>query len=244
MIAILPIVSSSPAVVPALISPENCMTEMKISCERPWLSVDLNARHRVFSWTMNAPGFIEADKIVWREVRDSDLTPELDAHQWLLQELRQAGNEKAVAFLTSRNIDFHHYAENCIDGETVACLVTAGLSNAERVGKRHGPQNRFGTINILLTTSSALTDAAMIELMSIVVQARTLAVLEADIRIGHEQLPATGTGTDCVAIASPLSAEGSRCIYAGLHTAIAEAAGAAVLAAMYEALKIWKANHL
>ncbi|MFK4825214.1 adenosylcobinamide amidohydrolase [Paenochrobactrum sp. BZR 588] len=220
------------------------MIDMNINCERPWLTVDLGHSHQVLSWTLNAPGFVETDRIVWREVRNSDLTPELDAHQWLLQELQRTGNKNAVAFLTSRNIDFHHYAEACVESEKVSCLVTAGLSNAERVGTRHGPQSRFGTINILVKTSSTLSEAAMIELMSVVVQARTLAVLETDIKIGNQQLKATGTGTDCVAIASPLGNLSSHCFHAGLHTAIAEAAGAAVLSAMYEALDVWKKNHL
>lgn len=200
--------------------------------------------HQVLSWTLNAPGFAVTDKILWREVSNSDLTPELDVYQWLLQELQQTGNEQAAAFLTSRNIDFHHYAEACVESEKVSCLVTAGLSNAERVGIRHGSQNRFGTINILVKTSSTLSEAAMIELMSVVVQARTLAVLEADIKIGKKQLRATGTGTDCVAVASPLGKLSSHCIYAGLHTALAEAAGAAVLSALHEALTVWKKNHL
>lgn len=229
------------------------MADMKISCKRPWLSVDLGCSHNVLSWALNAPGFTQTDTVVWREVRNADLTPELDAHQWLLQELQRTGNRQAVAFLTSRNIDFHHYAEKIIEGEKVACLVTAGLSNAERVGMRHESHNRFGTINILLKTANPLSQAAMIELMSVVVQARTLAMLEADIKIGYELLPATGTGTDCVAIASPLSVDSlslklsnapSPGIYAGLHTAIAEAAGAATLSAMKEALTVWKQNHL
>lgn len=230
--------------VPALIKLNDQMADMKFTCERPWLSVELGCAHQVLSWTLNAPGFVETDRIVWREVRNADLTPELDAHQWLLQELLQTGYQQSVAFLTSRNIDFHHYAEMSVEGEKLSCLVTAGLSNAERVGTRHGATNRFGTINILLKTSSTLSQAAMIELMSVVVQARTLAVLEADIKIGVEKLPATGTGTDCVAIASPLISDEGQCIYAGLHTAIAEAAGAAVLSAMNEALTVWKRNHL
>ena len=231
-------------VVQALIKPSRRMADMKFTCARPWLTVELGSVHQVLSWTLNAPGFVEADKVVWREVRNSDLTLELDAHQWLLQELQCSNNAQAVAFLTSRNIDFHHYAEKSVEGEKVSCLVTAGLSNAERVGVRHGPQNRFGTINILVKTASHLSQAAMIELMSVVVQARTLAVLEADIKIGAQQQASTGTGTDCVAIASPLRGDEAPCIYAGLHTAIAEAAGAAVLSAMHEALTIWKKNHL
>ncbi|MGU3574333.1 adenosylcobinamide amidohydrolase [Brucellaceae bacterium C25G] len=218
-------------------------TKMAIECKRPWLQVGLGSLHKVLSWTLNAPGFVLTDSVVWREVRDADLTPELDARQWLLQELETKGLAKAVSFLTSRNIDFHHYAEKVVEGESVACLVTAGLSNAERVGMRHSPENRFGTINILLKTSSSLSDAAMIELISVVVQARTVAVVEADIQIGDEGLAATGTGTDCVAIACPLTNSPPQCIYAGLHTAIAEAAGAAVLSAMKEAISVWKTDH-
>ena len=48
---------------------------MRIACDRPWLGVDLGAPHRVLSWAVHRPGLVSAQRILWREVRDADLTP-------------------------------------------------------------------------------------------------------------------------------------------------------------------------
>lgn len=59
--------------------------------------------------------------------------------------------------------------------------------------------------------------------MRIAAEARTLAILEAGLELAEGQ--ATGTGTDCRVIAAPPGDEP----FVGLHTALDEARGAAVL---------------
>ena len=75
---------------------------------------------------------------------------------------------------------------------------------------------------------------------SVAVEARTLAVLEAGFATGPDGAAATGTGTDCVVIASPIGWD--EAVFAGLHTALGEAVGAAVLAAMRAAVGEWMAE--
>ena len=62
----------------------------------------------------------------------------------------------------------------------------------------------------------------------------TYSVTTADMGF-YLQVVATGTGTDCVALACD-PGEGR---YAGLHTAAGEAVGAAVLAAVAEGVRAW-----
>ncbi len=210
---------------------------MDVDCNRPWLVADLGAPHRVLSWSINAPGFVTARHVVWREVRNADLPPDLDALSWFRQDMRSAGHGEAVGLLTSRDIRRHHFHEAQVEDEAAACLATAGLSNSERVGRRQHLRPQVGTINLLVRVNRRLSDGAMIEAMSIAVQARTLAVLEAGVETLPDGAAATGTGTDCVAVACPLGA--AERDYAGLHTALGEAVGAAVLDAMRAAVAEW-----
>ena len=66
--------------------------------------------------------------------------------------------------------------------------------------------------------------------------------LEGELAAAGHDLPtgtASGTGTDCIAVA----AEPGDTAFAGLHTVIGEAAGAATLAAVRRGVKRWLADH-
>ncbi len=207
---------------------------MRVTLARPWLELDLGAQARVLSWSLTRPGFVTAQRILWREVRNADLPEDLDVLAWFRGELAARGAEDAVAMLTSRDLDAFETAEVEVEGVTATCLATVGLSNAERIGTRMDRSGKdWGTINIALHLDLGLSDAALLEVMSIVTQARTAAVMEA----GHH-LPtglATGTGTDCIAVAAPAG----DAPFAGLHTPQGEAAGRAVYEAVRKGAEIW-----
>ena len=207
---------------------------MKITLDRPWLSVDLGAPHRVLSWSLTRPGFVDARTILWREVRNADLPKEFDVQRWLEGELTACGHAEAVTMLTSRDLDAYEVADVTVDGATARCVATVGLSNAERIGTRLDRSGKdWGTINIAVIVDQPLGDAALVELVSIAAQARTTAVIEAnhDLPTGR----ATGTGTDCVAVA----AQAGNAPFAGMHTPIGAAAGRAVYQAVCAGADIW-----
>lgn len=210
---------------------------MIVTCARPWLVADLGAPHRVLSWAVHRPGLVPADRIIWREVRDADLSEGFDAGPWLAAELGARG-DTAVGLLTSRDLRFHHHARAVVDGIAVEALVTAGLSNAEAVGARLAPgMAHWGTINIAVQVGTPLSDPALYEALSIISQARTAAVMDhgPDLPTGR----ATGTGTDCIALAVP---PGAGLPHAGLHTAMGEALGQAVRQATAAAVIEWMAK--
>lgn len=179
--------------------------------------------------------------MVWREVRNADLTPDVDPLALLRDGLEGLGALDAVAMMTSRDIRRHFTARAEVEGVTAACLATVGLGNGERVGRRrHARPPGFGTVNMLVHVTRALDDAALLEAQSVAVQARTLAILEGDYRPDESLPPITGTGTDCVVVACPVT--GSPAPYAGLHTAIGEAIGAAVLGAVRAGVADWLAE--
>lgn len=209
---------------------------MKLALQRPWLVATLPERRRMLSWSLTSPGFAQARRIVWREVRNADLPPELDARRWLAEEAASAGYKDCVCMLTSRDVGSYAEAAANIEGMCVAAAATVGLSNAERVGARQSRPRFPGTINIAVSIDSPLSDGAMIEALSLVAEARTLAVLEAGLPLASGL--ATGTGTDCIVVAAP-SGEAA---YAGKHTPLGEAIGEATLTAMRQGVRRWTAE--
>ena len=205
-----------------------------LTLARPWLEFDLGALMPVLSWSVNRPGLVQARRILWREVRNADLPCDLDVDAWLEAELRARNALDAVTLLTSRDIRLFTQAQ-AREGEVTAhAIATVGLSNAERVGHRVDRTGHdWGTINVAVKVEAGLTEAARLELMSIVTQARTAAVME--VRWPLPSGIATGTGTDCLAIAAP--AGDTR--YAGLHTDVGVAAGRAAFEAVLQGAQDW-----
>ncbi len=207
----------------------------------PWLICDMERSRRVLSWALNRPGYCDSRHILWRKVDDADLPVERDVRAWLEGELATAGYAGAPCLLTARRLDAFERASATAGDVTAHCIATVGLSNAERVGARHRPgadaAGSWGTINVALLVDHPLSDGALLECLSIVAEARTVAVLESGLDLPTGT--ASGTGTDCIAVA----AEPGNTAFAGLHTAIGEAAGAATLAAVRRGVKRWLADH-
>jgi adenosylcobinamide amidohydrolase len=205
---------------------------IRVELTRPWLVAHLARPMRVLSWAPVRPGFTTAARVVWREVKNADLTPDLDVEAWYEGEMARWPD--AVGMLTSRDIGTFRLAVVEVEGIHAACLATVGLSNAEAVGKRRPYHTAdWGTINTCTAVSAALTEPAQLEALSIAVQARTAAVMS--IGLPLDTGTATGTGTDCAALACD-PGEGK---YAGLHTAIGEAIGAATRQAVADAGADW-----
>ena len=212
---------------------------LSIKLDRPFIVVSFAHPQRVLSWSMLRPGFQVVDRVAWLEVRNKDLPHDVDAGEVIRRRIADAGLDDAVVLVTSRDVTRYRVAEAAVEDVVARCLTTVGLSNSERVGMRlHQPPHFPGTINTLVQVSQPLSEAALIEAMSIATEARTLAVLEAGVQRGGVTI--TGTGTDCIAIAAPIA--GVEVHYAGKHTAVGEAVGAAVYEAMRDGIRDWKSD--
>lgn len=211
-----------------------------VTCARPLLVARFATPRRMLGWAINRPGVTLADRVAWLEVTDADLPEDCDPVALLDSRLAALGAGGAVGFLTARDVRRHHVADARVGRISASALVTAGLSNAGRVGAARTDWRppKAGTINILASVSCPLTEAAFLEALSIVVAARTAAVLE--LGLSRPEGRVTGTGTDCVILAAPV--EGAPEAYAGLHTEVGEALGRAVQAAMTEAAAAWLAE--
>lgn len=208
----------------------------QISQTDPWLEVRFAQPMECLGWTPQHGGQVVADRVLWRAVRDHDLTPELDVLPWLAGETAGQGASHAPCFLTARHLRHYTTAEATVEGITARALATAGLGNAEHIGARLRPDAKIGTINLLVMLDHPLEFAAKLEALSLMAEARTLAMVEKAI-----PLPAglaTGTGTDCLCLASPPSS--GRLAFAGKHTALGEAVGRAARDALRQAITAWE----
>lgn len=207
---------------------------MSVTVDRPWVDFDLGEEMRVLSWAISRPGLVRARRILWREVRNADLPADLDVYDWLEGELAARDASDAVCFLTSRDVRAVTQARACVGQASALAVATTGLSNAERVGTRF-PRDPsvWGTINVAVQLNIGLTEPALLEAISIATQARTAAVMQIGLHLPTGQ--ATGTGTDCIAIAAPDGAEP----YAGLHTEIGHVIGKAVYDAVLQGAQDW-----
>ena len=193
---------------------------------------------RVCSWAIVGGGIRCAPAVVWIQVRDEDLRPPVDARTFLCERLTACDAPGAVGLLTSRAVDTYADVTVAHGDAHARCIATVGLGNALRAGDPPGPTGRIGTINLLCRVSTPLTDEALLEAMSIATEARTAAILGAQIASRRSGEPATGTGTDCIVIASPIAEP--RDPYAGKHTRVGHLVGASVFDAVTRAASQWK----
>lgn len=208
---------------------------MKVELTAPWLRCDLGEEMQALSWAVNRPGFVRTREIVWREVHNDDLPEGRDVEHWLSGELAKIGADEAVTMLTSRSLEAYTVASAQEGAAEALAVATVGLSNAERVGRREDYTGRdWGTINLAVRLNIGLTPVALVEAMSIAAEARTAAIIDRgfDMPSGER---ATGTGTDCIVIAAPAGDER----FAGLHTDLGVALGAAVYQAVSEGAAGW-----
>ncbi|MFC4625443.1 adenosylcobinamide amidohydrolase [Daeguia caeni] len=215
-------------------------SNFKICCNRPWLVAEFASPHQMVSWSLNRPGFTTAERVAWLEVGNDELITVTDPKTWFQHRLLAVDLGDAVGLITARNVACYEIASATVDDVQADCLITLGLNNGETVGKRQDPMLHVlhaGTINILAAVSVPLTDAALLEMSSIVAQARTTALLRFGYRRPCMDDIVTGTGTDCIVTAAPCSSRPQA--YAGMHTAIGEAVGRSVLEATTAAAIAW-----
>lgn len=199
-------------------------------CQR-WLEVDLCVPHSTLGWTLIGGGRSRAQHVFWHQVSDTDLLPEVDARLFFEdRRKRRKADTTGVGFLTGCSLA--EYVERRLDrgGLSARCVATIGLRNALRIGDPPSTAvHSLGTINILLQVSHPLSECASLEALSLVAEARTAAIVDGRIPSSIGNTIATGTGTDCIVVASPLRTDAdSELVYAGKHTELGHLIGSCV----------------
>ncbi len=223
----------------------------QVSLNDSELIVDLAGPHRSLSWALVGGGLRTTSAVVWKEVRNRDLGANVDATELLQSALESAGHPHATGLLTSAPLADYRVAK-ASEGRAMAFAVaTVGLSNALTVGDPSDTRPKaFGTINILAWYSEELSDEATIEALSIATEARTKAVQAAGVPSRVSGATATGTGTDCIVVASPVAAPqdaaalqksaGGPAPFAGKHTLAGSLIGRTCHDAVEQGIVAWR----
>lgn len=160
--------------------------------------------------------------------------PRADLLDWLAR--RGLDGEQSVAMMTA--VSPAHLALEAVDaGErSVLAAVTAGVGNAVDITAPvlGDPRPVVGTINILVFIDGHLGDGAMVNAAQSITEAKVQALGSSDVRDPHTGTPATGTSTDCLAIAA--TQRGDPTPYAGSGTRLGRAIGDAVHRAILASL--------
>ncbi|MBC8132586.1 MAG: adenosylcobinamide amidohydrolase [Deltaproteobacteria bacterium] len=213
-----------------------------VSWEDRWLVVRFSVPHRMLSWAIVGGGFRTATAVAWRQVTDAELSIEVEPRALLTEALERADLSGAVGLLTSSSLAHAVTTSGDVEDLHVQCLATIGLSNALRVGDPAGAEGvHVGTINVCVWLSRALTDEALVEAQALCTEARTLAMLQANVPSIVSGLPATGTGTDCQVVAAPV--DGKPLSFVGKHTAAGHLIGAVVTQAISTGVARWIAEN-
>lgn len=222
------------------VCPKIPVSNTAVSRSGDWLTVNFPEAYASLSWAVLG-GAKAASSVVWLRVKNQDLHPGVDPAAYLRERIDSGlAVSDVVGLLTSANLDNYADVQKSCGEYEARCVATVGLSNAVRIGDAVEGAWHSGTINLLCFTSHPLTYEARLEAVSLAAEARTAAVLAANILSPASGLPSTGTGTDCIVIASPQFSGADGIKYAGKHTPLGSLIGGAVYEAVRLGVERWK----
>jgi adenosylcobinamide hydrolase len=193
------------------------------------------------SWAVLNGGFCHARHVINHHVDGKDALFCAQPGPWLERAASGLGLQgKIVGMATA--VAMRHMVEVAMTsgGARVTCFTTVGCGNALSVGDPASvtieeSASTLHTINMILTVEPGLSDAAMVEAVQIATEGRVRALYESGIKSCRSDLPATGTGTDCVAIVS-LGNGVER--YCGKHSKLGELIGGAAYVSVAKGLAL------
>lgn len=210
----------------------------QLQARERWLVADFAEPWAVLSWAIVNGGWQRISQAAWLYLRRQEIAGVLNPQEWMQANMRAEGLSSALGFMTSRRAGAF-FEEAAEDEDCQAFAVgTLGLSNALRAGDASGPLVIPSTTNLLVCCTQPLTVEAAVEALCLVSEAKALAMLESGVASRRSGLPATGTGTDYLALAWPLS--GTRKNYAGKHTPVGAALGQAAYRAVAKGIHEWQ----
>ena len=194
---------------------------------------------RTLSWALLNGGFYLADHIVNHHVDRDDAAFAANPRRWLSEQVaRLKLNGNVMAMATAVEMRCLTQGSFCSGEMEATCFATVGHSNALTVGDKSSLASSEKaahphTINMILLVRPGLRDEGMVEAIQITTEGRVRALNEAGVLSSRSRLPATGTGTDCMAVAS-LGED--KVQYCGKHTPLGELIGLASYTAVKKGL--------
>ncbi|MDR5867707.1 adenosylcobinamide amidohydrolase [Halomonas koreensis] len=152
--------------------------------------------------------------------------PARDLAAWLAG--RGIPARRTVAMMTAVPLSRLALEQAAAGHRRVLAAVTAGVGNAVDITAPAAgdPRLVIGTLNLQVFVDGHLTDGGLVNAALSAAEAKVRALADAGVRDPQTGTPATGTSTDCLAIA--VTQRGPATPYAGSGTALGRAIAAAV----------------
>lgn len=202
------------------------------------IAITASAPLKVLSSALIGSGFQWATHFVNRQVpKDYDCE---DAETEMKHYLRRHGFpvQQTIGMMTAVSIEDAVCTYENGDAFSVWAVVTAGVGNAvdaAQAWKRAHFDQKIGTINIMVFIDGILTEAAYVQAIMTATEAKTKALYDEKIIDSETNTYATGTSTDCIAVAATQT--GVTFPYAGTITPLGKAIGRTVYEATKKALR-------
>ncbi|GED22074.1 adenosylcobinamide amidohydrolase [Halomonas halmophila] len=161
-------------------------------------------------------------------------TPGEELEGWLAKRNLDPG--QALAMMTAVPLDRFAVAEADAGSTRVLAVTTAGVGNAVDITAPVEGDARLvaGTINLLIFIDGHLTDGALVNVVLSATEAKVHALTACGVQDAEYGTPATGTSTDCLAIAA--TQRGMSTGYAGSGTRLGRAIGDTVFRSICDSL--------
>ncbi len=224
--------------------------DLQLHCHRQHIHLAFAATRQTLSSAVLGGGWGRAKHWLNKRVGSSQAAAEyLPAEQTLAAYCAAQGwRGDVIGMMTAASMQSLRLVEGRVDGCALALLLTVGLANARRAGDpadavdRLGEQtaagaSQPGTINMALVASAELSQAAMVEALMIVTEAKAAALQSLSVLSPVSGQTATGTGTDSLVVFNGLPRDGAEPIaYCGKHTRLGEWLGRAVIAGITDSV--------
>ncbi|MEA3233009.1 MAG: adenosylcobinamide amidohydrolase [Thermodesulfobacteriota bacterium] len=223
---------------------EQKITQDIIEHTSEYVHIEFPNSRRVLSSAPHNGGLIDSDHLLILRVMENfngtkgPFEPLADTFRNYCRRKEWAGI--TVGMMTSARMTSFRNVCRSARGVEVSVLVTAGISNARRAGDpaeyRSFDEDRLkpGTINIIILTNAILTQAAQVEAVMVVTEAKAAVLQDLDVTSPVTGKTATGTGTDAITVVSG-SAPPEIC-YCGKHTLFGEKLASATMDALFSSL--------
>ena len=166
----------------------------------------------------------------------------MEAGDFLRKETAKLGipQDQLVGIMTAAKMKNVDISTSKFEDITLTAIATAGVHFAATAGDEIAskqsafPPMKWGTINIIVLVDGDLTDSCMVNAISTITEAKTVALRELDVRSRFSGEIATSTVTDSIVLAC--TKNGQKIDFAGTATPLGELIGKSVRKAVKEAL--------
>ena len=206
---------------------------LDLRADAPALVADLGAPHRALSSAVLGGGLRPVRTWLNLQVPHDYARTDPEAH---LREVagRLALPDPVAGMLTAADVARRTTARRPL----ARVVATVGIGQPlAAAGRRPRSVQRAGTINLLIVSAVALTDAALAGALLTATEAKAQALADAGVRALNHDGPATGTATDSVLVAAPEAAAAEA--FAGPATRV----GADIAASVHAAVRAGALAH-